>query len=130
MGGWLHTGDMGAFDEDGFLTSKDLVKSGGEWISSVDLENAIMGHPAVAEAAVIAIPHPKWDERPLACVVLKKGESASEDDIKTYLADKVAKWWIPDGVVFIDEVPKTSVGKFKKTELRDRFQDYAAAKSS
>ena len=132
--GWFKTGDIVTIDPTGYIKiqdrSKDLVKSGGEWISSVDLENAIMGHPAVAEAAVIAIPHPKWDERPLACVVLKKGENATEDDIKNYLADKVAKWWIPDGAVFIDEVPKTSVGKFKKTELRDRFQDYAAAKSS
>jgi fatty-acyl-CoA synthase len=130
--GWFKTGDIVSIDEIGYIKiqdrAKDLVKSGGEWISSVDLENAIMGHPAVAEAAVIAIPHPKWDERPLACVVLKKGHTATEDDIKKYLADKVAKWWIPDGVVFIDEVPKTSVGKFKKTELRERFANYDAAK--
>ena len=132
--GWFKTGDIVTIDEIGYIKiqdrSKDLVKSGGEWISSVDLENAIMGHPAVAEAAVIAIPDPKWDERPLACVVLKKGESATEADIKAYLADKVAKWWIPDAVVFIDEVPKTSVGKFKKTALRERFADLAAAKSA
>ncbi len=132
--GWFKTGDIVTIDPIGYIKiqdrSKDLVKSGGEWISSVDLENAIMGHPKVAEAAVIAVPHPKWDERPLACVVLKKGETATEDEIKGFLADKVAKWWIPDNVVFIDEVPKTSVGKFKKTELRDRFQDYAAAKTS
>ena len=100
------------------------MKSGGEWISSVDLENAIMGHPAVAEAAVIAIPHPKWDERPLAAVVLKDGQAASASDIKDYLKEKVAKWWIPDAIEFIDEVPKTSVGKFKKTELRDMFKGY------
>jgi fatty-acyl-CoA synthase len=132
--GWFKTGDIVTIDDIGYIKiqdrSKDLVKSGGEWISSVDLENAIMGHPAVAEAAVIAIPHPKWDERPLACVVLKKGESATEDDIKSYLADKVAKWWIPDAVVFIDEVPKTSVGKFKKTALRERFQDLAAIQTA
>ncbi len=128
--GWFKTGDIVSIDEIGYIKiqdrAKDLVKSGGEWISSVDLENAIMGHPAVAEAAVIAIPHPKWDERPLACVVLKKGHTCSEEDIKKYLSDKVAKWWIPDSVVFIDEVPKTSVGKFKKTELRERFSGYVA----
>lgn len=129
--GWFKTGDIVTIDEIGYIKiqdrSKDLVKSGGEWISSVDLENAIMGHPAVAEAAVIAIPHPKWDERPLAAVVLKEGASATADDIKAYLADQVAKWWIPDAVEFIDEVPKTSVGKFKKTELREMFKDFEFA---
>jgi fatty-acyl-CoA synthase len=126
--GWFKTGDIVTIDETGYIKiqdrSKDLVKSGGEWISSVDLENAIMGHPAVAEAAVIAIPHPKWDERPLAAVVLRDGQTATAADIKAYLADKVAKWWIPDAVEFIDEVPKTSVGKFKKTELREMFKDF------
>ncbi len=130
--GWFKTGDIVTIDEIGYIKiqdrSKDLVKSGGEWISSVDLENAIMGHPAVAEAAVIAIPHPKWDERPLAAVVLKEGQSATEDEIKEYLVGKVAKWWIPDAVEFIDEVPKTSVGKFKKTELREMFKDFTFAK--
>ena len=130
--GWFKTGDIVTIDEIGYIKiqdrSKDLVKSGGEWISSVDLENAIMGHPAVAEAAVIAIPHPKWDERPLAAVVLKEGQSATEDEIKQFLVDKVAKWWIPDAIEFIDEVPKTSVGKFKKTELREMFKDYTFAK--
>ncbi len=130
--GWFKTGDIVTIDEIGYIKiqdrSKDLVKSGGEWISSVDLENAIMGHPAVAEAAVIAIPHPKWDERPLAAVVLKEGQSATEDEIKQYLADKVAKFWIPDAIEFIDEVPKTSVGKFKKTALREMFKDFKFAK--
>ena len=130
--GWFKTGDIVTIDEIGYIKiqdrSKDLVKSGGEWISSVDLENAIMGHPAVAEAAVIAIPHPKWDERPLAAVVLKEGQSATEDEIKQFLVDKVAKWWIPDAIEFIDEVPKTSVGKFKKTELREMFKDFTFAK--
>ncbi len=126
--GWFKTGDIVTIDEIGYVKihdrSKDLVKSGGEWISSVDLENAIMGHPDVAEAAVIAIPHPKWDERPLAAVVLKEGATLTGDEIKEYLKDHVAKWWIPDAVEFIDEVPKTSVGKFKKTALRDMFEGY------
>lgn len=126
--GWFKTGDIVTIDDIGYVKiqdrTKDLVKSGGEWISSVDLENAIMGHPDVTEAAVIAIPHPKWDERPLAAVVLKEGATTSADDIKNYLADIVAKWWIPDAVEFIDEVPKTSVGKFKKTALRDMFEGY------
>ena len=130
--GWFKTGDIVTIDEIGYIKiqdrSKDLVKSGGEWISSVDLENAIMGHPAVAEAAVIAIPHPRWDERPLAAVVLKEGQSATEDEIKQYLVDKVAKFWIPDAIEFIDEIPKTSVGKFKKTELREMFKDFIFAK--
>lgn len=126
--GWFKTGDIVTIDEIGYVKiqdrTKDLVKSGGEWISSVDLENAIMGHPAVAEAAVIAIPHPKWDERPLAAVVLKPGATVTGDEIKAYLEDHVAKWWIPDAVEFIDEVPKTSVGKFKKTALREMFEGY------
>jgi fatty-acyl-CoA synthase len=102
---------------------KDVIKSGGEWISSVDLENAIMGHPAVAEAAVIGIPDPKWDERPLASVVIKSGEDVSAEDLKGFLADKVAKWQLPDSWAFIDEVPKTSVGKFDKKVIRQRFAD-------
>jgi fatty-acyl-CoA synthase len=104
--------------------TKDVIKSGGEWISSVDLENEIMAHPAVAEAAVIGVPHPKWGERPLACVVLKPEASATREDILTFLQDRVAKWWLPDDVVFIDEVPKTSVGKFSKKDLRTRFADH------
>ncbi|MEA2169836.1 MAG: hypothetical protein QOF76_3136, partial [Solirubrobacteraceae bacterium] len=125
--GWLRTGDVGKISPDSFLTltdrSKDVIKSGGEWISSVELENAIMGHPAVAEAAVIGIPDEKWDERPLASVVLKSGEDASADELKGYLADKMAKWQLPESWAFIDEVPKTSVGKFDKKVIRQRFAD-------
>ncbi|HEY2296874.1 MAG TPA: long-chain fatty acid--CoA ligase, partial [Jatrophihabitans sp.] len=126
--GWLRTGDVAAISPLGYVRlvdrTKDLVKSGGEWISSVALENEIMGHPKVAEAAVIAVPHPKWAERPLACVVLKAGESADKEEIRTYLAERLGKWQVPDDVVFIDEIPKTSVGKFSKKTLRDRFADY------
>lgn len=126
--GWFLTGDIAMMDEMGYLQitdrTKDLIKSGGEWISSVDLENAIMGHPAVVEAAVIGIKHEKWQERPLACVVLKaeaKGKVGRED-ILSFLEDKVATWWIPDDVVFINEIPKTSVGKFSKKTLREQFE--------
>jgi fatty-acyl-CoA synthase len=126
--GWLKTGDVATIDRDGYIRlvdrTKDVIKSGGEWISSVELENEIMGHPAVAEAAVIGLPHTKWGERPLACIVLKPGEQATKDDVLAFLQDKVAKWWLPDDVVFIDEIPKTSVGKFSKKDLRDRFSDY------
>ncbi|GAB3352041.1 long-chain fatty acid--CoA ligase [Modestobacter lapidis] len=126
--GWMKTGDVAALDPFGNIRiadrTKDLIKSGGEWISSVDLENAIMSHPAVAEAAVVGVPHPKWDERPLACVVLKSGETAGEQEILDHIAPLVAKWWLPDAVEFIDEVPKTSVGKFSKKDLRTRFADY------
>jgi fatty-acyl-CoA synthase len=126
--GWLKTGDMAVVTPDAYIRlvdrTKDVIKSGGEWISSVDLENAIMGHPKVAEAAVIAVPHPKWAERPLACVVVKEGEELSKEEVLEYLNDKVAKWWLPDDVVFIDEVPKTSVGKFSKKDLRGKFEGY------
>jgi fatty-acyl-CoA synthase len=126
--GWLRTGDVGALDRYGNIRlsdrTKDLVKSGGEWISSVELENHLMAHPAVAEAAVIAIPHPKWQERPLATVVLKPDASATKEELLEFLTPRVAKWWLPDDVVFIDEVPKTSVGKFSKKDLRARFADY------
>ncbi len=126
--GWMRTGDVAAMDAYGSIRiadrTKDLIKSGGEWISSVDLENAIMSHPAVAEAAVVGIPHPKWDERPLACVVLKPGRTATEEEILEHLRPLVAKWWLPDAVEFIDEVPKTSVGKFSKKDLRSRYADY------
>jgi fatty-acyl-CoA synthase len=126
--GWLRTGDVAAISPLGYVRlvdrTKDLVKSGGEWISSVALENEIMSYPKVAEAAVIAVPHPKWSERPLACVVLKEGESATKEEIRDYLAERLGKWQVPDDVVFIDEVPKTSVGKFSKKTLRDRFADY------
>ena len=126
--GWLRTGDVGAIDRYGNIRlsdrTKDLVKSGGEWISSVELENHLMAHPAVAEAAVIGVPHPRWQERPLAAVVLKPGESATREELLEFLAPRVAKWWLPDDVVFIDEVPKTSVGKFSKKDLRARVADH------
>jgi fatty-acyl-CoA synthase len=126
--GWLRTGDVATVDPEGYIRivdrTKDLVKSGGEWISSVELEGLIMAHPDVAEAAVIAVVHPKWDERPLACVVVRKGATLTRDDVLNHLGGKVAKWWLPDDVVFIEEVPKTSVGKFDKKVLRDRFKDH------
>ncbi len=126
--GWLRTGDVGAIDRYGNIRlsdrTKDLVKSGGEWISSVELENHLMAHPAVAEAAVIAVPHPKWQERPLAAVVLKPDASATKEELIEFLTPRVAKWWLPDDLVFIDEVPKTSVGKFSKKDLRARFAEY------
>jgi fatty-acyl-CoA synthase len=126
--GWLRTGDVCAISPLGYIRlvdrTKDLVKSGGEWISSVDLENEIMSHPKVAEAAVIAITHPKWGERPLACVVPAPGETLTRDEVLDYLRGRLRSWQVPDDVVFIDEVPKTSVGKFSKKTLRDRFADH------
>ncbi|MBP6820560.1 MAG: long-chain fatty acid--CoA ligase [Acidobacteria bacterium] len=126
--GWLDTGDVATLDGEGYMAiadrSKDLVKSGGEWISSVDLENAIMAVPGVAEAAVIAIIHPKWDERPLACVVKKPGVEVTKDEIYAHLLKSFAKWWMPDDIIFIDAVPKTSVGKFDKKVLREQFKDF------
>ncbi|MDX2043476.1 MAG: long-chain fatty acid--CoA ligase [Acidobacteriota bacterium] len=126
--GWLDTGDVATLDTEGYMAiadrSKDLVKSGGEWISSVDLENAIMAVPGVAEAAVIAIVHPKWDERPLACVVKKPGADVTKDQIYEHLLKGFAKWWMPDDIVFIEAVPKTSVGKFDKKVLREQFKDF------
>ncbi|HLQ30982.1 MAG TPA: long-chain fatty acid--CoA ligase [Ktedonobacteraceae bacterium] len=126
--GWLRTGDVAVVDEDGMLQlvdrTKDLVKSGGEWISSVELEGLIMGHPKVLEACVIGIPHPKWSERPLACVVAKPDFSGqiTKDEIIQYLTPLVAKWWLPDDVAFVDAIPKTSVGKFDKKVLRTRYE--------
>jgi fatty-acyl-CoA synthase len=123
--GWLRTGDVGKITANGYLTlvdrSKDVIKSGGEWISSVDLENAIVGHPAVAEASVIGVPDPKWDERPLVAVVLKEGVSAQPAELRDYLADKFAKWQLPEYWTFVDEVPKTSVGKYDKKQLRAKY---------
>ena len=126
--GWLRTGDIASIDERGYIRisdrSKDVIKSGGEWISSVELEVELIAHPAVREAAVIAMPDERWSERPLACVVLE--ESAGEttpDELRAFLADRVAKWWLPENFAFIDEVPKTSVGKFDKKVLRARFAD-------
>jgi fatty-acyl-CoA synthase len=126
--GWLRTGDVATVDAEGYMRivdrTKDVVKSGGEWISSVELENELMAHPKVAEAAVIGVKHPKWQERPMACVVVKPGEELSKDEVIEFLTPRVAKWWLPDDVVFIDEIPKTSVGKFSKKDLRTRFADH------
>ncbi len=123
--GWLRTGDVATITSDGYIRlvdrTKDLVKSGGEWISSVELENEIMAHPSVREAAVIGVPDEKWGERPLACVVPEDGAELDADELRDFLSDRVAKWWIPENVEFIDEVPKTSVGKFSKKTLRERF---------
>jgi fatty-acyl-CoA synthase len=123
--GWFRTGDIVSIHPRGYIQikdrSKDVIKSGGEWISSVELENALMAHPAVAEAAVIAIPDEKWAERPLAAVVLKPGSAATPDELRDFLAPQFAKWWLPDRFEFVDEIPKTSVGKFRKTALREQF---------
>lgn len=126
--GWFRTGDIVTIAPGGCIElrdrSKDLVRSGGEWISSVALENALMGHPAVAEAAVVAVPHPKWGERPVAVVVLRPGQHAGADDLRQFLAPDFAKWWLPDGIEIVDEIPRTSTGKFLKSALRERFRDY------
>jgi fatty-acyl-CoA synthase len=126
--GFFDTGDVATIDQYGYMQitdrSKDVIKSGGEWISSIDLENLAIGHPKVAEAAAIGIRHPKWDERPLLVVVMKKGESLSKDDMLGYMRGKIANWWIPDDVVFVDEIPHTATGKMQKTTLRERFRDY------
>jgi fatty-acyl-CoA synthase len=126
--GWFRTGDVVTIDPDGYVQitdrAKDVIKTGGEWISSVELENHIMGHPEVLEAAVIGLPHPRWQERPLACVVVRPGAALTARDVLEHLAPKVAKWWLPDDVVFVEVIPKTSVGKFAKRELRERFKDH------
>jgi fatty-acyl-CoA synthase len=126
--GWFDTGDVATLDQYGYMQvtdrSKDVIKSGGEWISSIDLENLAVGHPKVAEAAVIGVSHPKWDERPLLVVVLKKGESASKEELLGFMQGKIAKWWMPDDVVFVDEIPHTATGKIQKLTLRKQFKDY------
>jgi fatty-acyl-CoA synthase len=123
--GWFRTGDVVTLDGTGNIKltdrTKDLVKSGGEWISSVDLENALMGHPAVKEAAVVAVGHPRWGERPLATVVLKTGARATEAELQEWLRPKFPRFWIPDAVVFAEAIPRTSAGKFKKSELREMY---------
>jgi len=126
--GWFKTGDVATLDAEGYVRivdrAKDLVKSGGEWISSVDLENTLMGHPAVKEACVVGVPHPKWQERPLAVVVLKDGAQVSGDELRAFLGKSFAKWQLPDAVVFVEAIPRTSVGKFKKIALREQFADW------
>jgi fatty-acyl-CoA synthase len=125
---WFDTGDVATLDADGYMTitdrSKDVIKSGGEWISSIEIENIAVGHPAVAEAAVIGVRHPKWDERPLLIVVSKPGQKATREDLLAYLTGKIAKWWMPDDVQFVDEIPHTATGKIQKTVLRERFGAY------
>ncbi len=125
--GWLRTGDVCKITPEGYIKitdrAKDVIKSGGEWISSLDLENTLMAHPAVAEATVVGVKHQKWQERPVAFVVAKEGAEVTEDELKGFLADKVAKWWIPDRILFIDEIPKTGTGKFDKKVVRDQYAD-------
>jgi fatty-acyl-CoA synthase len=126
--GYFDTGDVATMDRYGYMQitdrSKDVIKSGGEWISSIELENLAVGHPKVAEAAVIGVRHPKWDERPLLVIVLKDGETATKDDILGYMQGKIASWWLPDDVVFVEEIPHTATGKILKSTLRERFKDY------
>ncbi|MFO1414085.1 MAG: long-chain-fatty-acid--CoA ligase [Burkholderiales bacterium] len=128
---WFDTGDIATIDPDGFMQitdrAKDLIKSGGEWISSIALENAAVGHPSVAEAAVIAVAHPKWQERPLMLVVRRPGKDVGKEDLLTFLADKVAKWWLPDDVLFVDELPHTATGKLQKMKLRELYGSHRLA---
>jgi fatty-acyl-CoA synthase len=126
--GYFDTGDVATIDEYGYMNitdrSKDVIKSGGEWISSIEIENLAVGHPKVAEAAVIGIKHPKWGERPLLVVVPKKDEGVTREEMLEFLKGKIASWWTPDDVVFVEEIPHTATGKIQKTVLRDRFKDY------
>jgi fatty-acyl-CoA synthase len=126
--GWFRTGDVATIDPDGYVKicdrTKDLIKSGGEWISSVFLENALAAHPAVREACVVGVPHPRWVERPLAVVVLRDGADATAGELLAFLGDKFAKWWVPDGVEFVQAIPRTSTGKFQKSALRERYKEW------
>ncbi|WP_146907334.1 3-(methylthio)propionyl-CoA ligase [Arenimonas daejeonensis] len=126
--GWFDTGDVATIDSDGYMhitdRSKDVIKSGGEWISSIAIENAAMGHPLVAEAAVIGIAHPKWQERPLLLVVVKPGQTLEREVVLNYLKDRIAKWWLPDDVLFVHDLPHTATGKLLKAKLREQFRDY------
>jgi fatty-acyl-CoA synthase len=125
--GWLRTGDVCSITPEGYIRitdrAKDVIKSGGEWISSLDLENQIMAHPAVAEATVVGLKHVKWQERPVAFVVLREGVTATETEILDYLEPRMAKWWLPDRVIFIDQIPKTGTGKFDKKVVRNEYSD-------
>ncbi len=126
--GWFDTGDVATLDELGFMQitdrAKDVIKSGGEWISSIEIENVAVGHPGVAEAAVIGVYHPKWDERPLLIIVPAEGASPSKEDVLSFMKGKIAKWWMPDDVAFVDEIPHTATGKIQKLELRKQFEGY------
>jgi len=126
--GWFPTGDVSTIDPDGFMQitdrTKDVIKSGGEWISSIDIENIAMGHPSIAMAACIAAHHPKWDERPLLIVTLKPGAEATKDSILAYFDGKIAKWWLPDDIVFVEAIPLGATGKMQKNKLREEFKDY------
>ena len=128
--GWLRTGDVVDIDSEGYLRicdrTKDLVRSGGEWISSQALENALMNHEDVLEAAVIAVAHPKWQERPIAVVVPRAGVGVDEAKLRAHLAASFPKWWLPDSIVAVDAIPKTSTGKFEKTRLREQFAEWQA----
>jgi fatty-acyl-CoA synthase len=128
MDGWFRTGDIVTVDREGYVRitdrTKDLIKSGGEWISSVDLENALMGHPAVKEAAVVGVPHPRWGERPVACVVLKESSRATEKELREFLEPLFARYWLPDDFVFMSQIPRTAVGKFLKSALREQLKDH------
>lgn len=132
-GGWFDTGDVSTIDPAGYMQivdrSKDVIKSGGEWISSIELENHAVGHPAVAEACVVGIPHPRWDERPLLIIVRKAGAQVSAGELQRFLTDKVAKWWLPDDVVFVDALPHTATGKLLKTEVRSKFANHYLTQS-
>ena len=125
--GWLRTGDVGTIDDYGFMQitdrTKDVIKSGGEWISSVELENELMAHPDVIEASVIGVPDERWSERPLAAVVVRPGSTLTAEQLREWLSSRVARWWLPERWTFIDEIPKTSVGKFDKKAIRKRYAD-------
>ena len=124
----FRTGDVATIDADGYMQitdrSKDVIKSGGEWISSIELENTAVAHPDVLEAAVIGVAHPKWDERPLLVVVATEGRALNREELLAFFEGKIARWWLPDDVVFVDELPHTATGKLLKTKLRDQFRDY------
>ena len=125
---WFDTGDVATIDPHGYMQitdrSKDVIKSGGEWISSIEIENLAVGHPKVAEAAVIGVAHPKWGERPLLIVVAKKDQKLNREEMLTFMQGKIAKWWMPDDVAFLEEIPHTATGKILKTALREKFKDY------
>lgn len=126
--GLFKTGDVSTLDQDGYMSitdrSKDVIKTGGEWISSIDLENEAMGHPQIAEAAVIGMSHPKWTERPLLIAVLKPGQQLTEEQLLKWLAERVAKWWVPEAVEFVSEIPHTATGKILKKSLREKYKGY------